>query len=357
MRQIINIRRSMTALVATLILCFASISMAQAQTANDNICDFNGDGKSDWSVVRRPGLVSPLTWYIRHNGEENFIAMDFGLVSRDRIIPADYDGDRKTDIAVWSNTPPAGQLSAYYILNSSTNTMRVVTIGRRLDVPVPADYDGDGKVDPAVFDAPKAGEPAGPAYWRYVGSLNNPNNTITSVHWGMKYGDNLNSKDEPYPGDFDGDGRADFRVQRPVDITQIQTGPAVFYTLTADGNISYNYFGDAEDRVVPGDYDGDGKTDIAVVRGFNIAPSRIVWHIDYTSNRADESLDFGEGSNFRFAQGDYDGDGQDDICFLVNMGDDQLHYAYRPSSNPSEGYRSYPWGLQGDLPAAGYNNR
>jgi hypothetical protein len=173
----------------------------------------------------------------------------------------------------------------------------------------------------------------------------------------MKYGDNVNSKDEPYPGDFDGDGKADFRVQRPIDITLIQEGTAIFYTLTATGNVSTDYFGLADDRIVPGDYDGDGKTDIAVVRGFNISPSQITWYIRYSSGQPDAAIDFGQGSNFRFAQGDYDGDGKDDVAYLVNIDDQQLQFAYRPSSNPAEGYRSYPWGIQGDLPAAGYNNR
>src|SRR4030095_6130865 len=117
--------------------------------------------------------------------------------------------------------------------------------------------------------------------WYYRGSLNNPNGNITYVPFGMRYGDQSDQVDDLYPGDVDGDGKADFRVQRRADISVATSNtPAIFYTLsTSTGQVTYDYFGWASDRTIPGDYDGDGKTDIAIARGFNITPNTTTWYI------------------------------------------------------------------------------
>jgi len=74
----------------------------------------------------------------------------------------------------------------------------------------------------------------------------------------------------PPPGDFDGDGRAEIAVFRP------STG--VWYVR----GVSITTWGGGADIPVAGDYDGDGKTDVAVYR-----PSTGTWFVlrsstDYT---------------------------------------------------------------------------
>jgi hypothetical protein len=64
------------------------------------------------------------------------------------------------------------------------------------------------------------------------------------------------------PGDYDGDGDTDIAVFRPsAGVWFVQGGPTVA-------------FGTNGDIPVPGDYDGDGDTDIAVFR-----PSAGVWFV------------------------------------------------------------------------------
>lgn len=328
----------------------------RAQITSDKIVDFNGDGKTDFAVIRRPGPIGAWTLYSRNNGQENLSITQWGQSPTDLYQPVDYDGDGKDDIAVWRNTT-----GFFYILNSSDGTFRSVFIGGKLgDSAVSADYDGDGKADPAVFIVPTAAQGPGQGNWCYVASMNNPSQQITCTPWGYRYGGQSDQVDDPYPGDFDGDGKADFRVQRRSDVTNTSSNQlAVFYTLTANGQFSVDYFGISSDRIIPGDYDGDGKTDICISRGFNISPGQIQFFIRYTSGLPDEYIDFGRGSNFNFAQGDYDGDGKDDLALLVaadTTAPAQRHFWVRPAANPNQPL-VFQWGQSGDLPLAGYNNR
>jgi hypothetical protein len=356
--------RSLVAFLLTISFLLAGFSNAPAQASvtKDAPVDFNGDGKTDFSIIRSTGFLTPYVWWNQVNGTGEVSTLQFGTRNVHQPVPADYDGDGRDDIAMFAfNGPEAGN---WYIIESSTGTVRIEKFGQSGDNPtVVEDFDGDGRDDLAVFRINRPEQGPGQAYFFYRGSLNNPQGDVTYVPWGMRYGGQSESADDPYTGDFDGDGKADFAVQRHADIAAASSNtPAVFHILTAAGSVSYQYFGWKSDRVLPGDYDGDGKTDFCVARGFNISPGNTTWHIRYSSGISDESVVFGYG--FNFAQGDYDGDGKTDIAyFIVGATNDETGFWYLSSANNRAGVFQR-WGARpsgaagaGDLPAAGYNNR
>jgi hypothetical protein len=125
---------------------------------------------------------------------------------------------------------------------------------------------------------------------------------LTSVTFG------LSATDIPIRGDFDGDGKADVAVYR------METGhPANTYFIlrSSDGAVQSRTFGNIlTDYIVPADFDGDGKTDYAVWRGRGIGTSG-TWYWEQSSDGAARALTFGNSTDLP-VMGDYDGDGKTD---------------------------------------------
>jgi uncharacterized delta-60 repeat protein len=324
--------------------------------------DYDGDGKTDYAIARQYGGIGRWTYWINTSAKGQVASFDFGIFGPDALQPGDYDGDGMTDVAVWRGQAAADGSSpnGYWIVLSSTNQLKFIPFGQNGDVTTMEDYDGDGKDDPSVWRDPQV--VGAQATWFYMGSLNNPNNAITYVPFGTRYGSQGDQVDKTIIGDFDGDGKADFRVDRRLDTTvSTLSTPNIIYTQTAKGAISYDYFGWAGDRVLPGDYDGDGKTDMAITRGFNIAPHATTWFIRYTGGQPDAQFDFGAGALDMFAQGDYDGDGITDPTVYRRAGENNF-YVLRSSDHTVSVFHwgapdPTPGGLGSDYAVAFYNSR
>ncbi len=319
-----------------------NITAGAAPAPQQNIVDFNGDGRTDFAVVRDvgasgSGATNQFRWFVNFNGTATNETFDWGIAT-DTFVPVDFDGDNRSDFAVWravSFGQPSGN-AFFFIFASQTNTVRIVDFGQIGDDPtVVGDYDGDGAADVAVY-RPGFGQPS---TWFYLGSINNPPSSLfTAVQWGQ-------IGDVPAPGDYNGDGRNDFVIQRDAG-----GGQAVFWTLLSNGGISITFFGGPADQIVPGDYDGDGRTDIAILRNLD---GQIGWFHLPSSGGPLVITAFGLSNGDDFpVPGDYDGDGRTDQAIWRFDATQNNNFFINRSGG---GISTFAWGQQGDLPVALYN--
>jgi hypothetical protein len=320
-----------------------SVTSTPVIVNTQHVVDFNGDGKTDWVTVRNTGggPSGQASWFVQENtGAGAGAAYQFPWgISTDFFIPEDYDGDGKTDYAVWRAGAPGA--AAWYILESIGSTVRAENYGQTGDDPtVVGDYNNDNKADLAVY---RAGAAAGdPSFWFYRITANGP---VFARQWGQ-------NGDFPAPGDYDGDGSADFVVQRSVGFA----GQGAFwmnYAAVAPGTLSrYVQFGTSTDVIVPGDYDGDGKTDLALTRG---SAGSILWFIEpSTALGTFDTYNWGLSATDLRTQGDYDGDGKTDIAvWRPNADPTQNFFFVRKSTNGA--LFANEWGQNGDRPVANYN--
>jgi hypothetical protein len=137
------------------------------------------------------------------------------------------------------------------------------------------DFDGDGKYDFCLQRA----NPASPTNGQFV-LRRSMDGGVEYINWGL-------SSDFIIPGDYDGDGRNDFCVRRTVG------GARQHWILHRTGVQAFRVWGVTGDSSVPGDYDGDGKTDLAIWRG-NTDPTQNFFWILNSSNDSVVQQEWGQ---------------------------------------------------------------
>jgi hypothetical protein len=148
------------------------------------------------------------------------------------------------------------------------------------------------------------------------------------------------------PGDYDGDGKFDVAVQRGT----AGNGPATFYLLQSTAGFASIQWGLSNDFVVPGDYDNDAKTDIAVVRDVS---GSFTWYIRLSgSGGALLTVPFGTSATDFTVQNDYDGDGRCDIAVFRDAGGTGTFYVRKTIDGS---LIVQQWGTTADFPVASFD--
>ncbi|MEJ7863364.1 MAG: VCBS repeat-containing protein [Pyrinomonadaceae bacterium] len=343
-----------TLLAVTVFCCAANIVTTNAQVVRKNVpLDFTGDDRTDWATIANftaPAPIgTPLRWKILGNPasatpnaafKRDF---DYGLRG-DIPVPRDYTGDRKTEVAVYRRGTPG----IYYVSQFPTGVggitlERAVPWGQTGDrLGAEGDYDGDGKVDYTVV---RRDPTTGNLTWFILSSSTGTQRAFQfgSVPTGTAF-------IATEGADFNADGRdevvlATFTPSTGAEITfyigDANTGAGVL-------TVPYGDF-DTDFVITPADYTGDGRADIVVARATD---TPITWYIRNTATGATTAFSFGIGDpNFENIdlpiRGDYDGDGRHDIA--VYRPSNQTFYYLRSSNNNTivDGQRH---GDPGDFP-------
>jgi len=263
--------------------------------------DFNGDGKPDLAVGQ---------WVVLGNGDGTFqAAVNYGAgVGPRPVAVGDFNGDGKPDLAV------ADEAGVSVLLGKGDGTFQAPvssglgTFPRSVAV---GDFDGDGRLDLAVATTSHSTNKVSVLLGRGDGTF----------HAAANYGAGTNPCSVAV-GDFNGDGKPDLAVANLGLFGGNYTEGSVSVLLgNGDGTFqpAVNYTpGGNPSYVVAGDFNADGKLDLAVAA--------------YSTNNVSLLLGRGDGTflaaaNFRTASnpsflvvGDFNGDGKPDLATVNYSG-------------------------------------
>ncbi|WP_046367715.1 FG-GAP-like repeat-containing protein [Flavihumibacter petaseus] len=277
-----------------------------------SFCDLDGDGKLDLMIANNNDLVLE-----RNQSSPGFISFDQMQVipaglPRANPVAGDLDGDGRPDIigishdghsfVVFRNTSNIGNITVEKTITQKTGVDRSDPMdGLILDI----DQDGKPEVIVVNYSARTL------SVFR---NLSTPGNIMLDnrIDFGFSY----------YPTgvtarDVDGDGKPDILVSS---ISEGSEGVAVFRNTSVPGAIRFankvDYPANEWPSGIAGaDFDGDGKTDIAVTN-FSSNDISII-----PNNSSSGNINFAPRLNFptgkgpwNFTAGDLNGDGKPDLA-------------------------------------------
>jgi Salmonella virulence plasmid 65kDa B protein/Insecticide toxin TcdB middle/N-terminal region/FG-GAP-like repeat/Domain of unknown function DUF11 len=300
--------------------------------------DFDGDGKSDFALVGGRGSSIILTFLSNGNGSYRQASTPIGPIGdppQYLAVGGDFDGDGRSDFALVGGP----NIFTYISDGRGGFTGYSFTIGTIFLPPqylvLSGDFNGDGKSDIAIV--------GGSSIFTYLSNGNFGTNTgYTSVN--TTIGNlGLPPQAQAATGDFNGDGKTD------IVITQSNSGGNFIYTFLSNGNGTYSGIttsvGDLGQlqafSLMTGDFNGDGKTDLAIARSttlYTFLSNGNGTYVETTQNIP--NLLWGSVNVFGMGA-DFDGDGKTDF---VVFGPNTL-YTYFGNGGPGNLITSITSGL------------
>jgi hypothetical protein len=328
--------------------------------------DWNGDGKTDFAMLGgTPVGQSSQLFVFMSNGDGTFTTtlttlsgMDFGLFSTGNwyTFTGDWNGDGKTDFVMFGGTP-ASQASQLFVFLSNGDgtfsvTMKTLTgwdFGLRSDgnwYTFTGDWNGDGRTDFALVGGVP---PSGAAeLWVF---LSNGDGTFTAseVSTGLDFGRLVDGNWYTLTGDWNGDGQTDFAMlggtpsgQSSQLFTFMSNGNGIFtIALTTLTGWEFALASNANWYTFLGDWNGDGKTDFALVGGVPPSGAAQLWVFlsngdgTFTTTEKSTGFDFGRLSdaNWYPLSGDWNGDARSDFAMLGGTPTSQAAQLFTFKSN------------------------
>lgn len=295
--------------------------------------DYNGDGVSDVLATFDYNNATARIWGFRSDGTSFVPAVLWfsGLsqfdARRSKVLSGDFDGDGRADVAMLYDY---GNATSRIWLFKSTGTAVTPSLAwssglRMFDSSraklASGDFDGDGLDDiTALYDYGTATS----RLWVFKSD----GSTLTpSIVWYSGTGSYDASRAKISGGDYDGDGHDDIAALYDYDKSTSRIwlfksdgaalSPSVAWSSGSGG------FAAGRAAVTSGDYDGDGKTDMAVLYDYGAATARI-WVFRSNGSILAPAVRWSSGTGAfnpgraKITSGDFDGDGKDDVAMLYD---------------------------------------
>ncbi|MGW7002510.1 LamG-like jellyroll fold domain-containing protein [Streptomyces sp. NPDC054933] len=310
--------------------------------------DFNGDGKADIAhLINCGGGHMAITVALADtNGDGGFgpvhLAWDdpsFGPGVK-YMAAGDFNGDGKADLALFYNYTDNNSAHVAVFTLTATSGGGFTAPARIWDSPnfgpntqfmSSGDFNGDGKSDLALFYNYTDNNYQHDAIFTLTAHSNGDGGFATPVTvWDDPlFGPNVKMM---AAGDFNGDGKTDLALY--YNYTDNNYQHDAIFTLTAHSNGDGGFaspskiwddtsFGPNTKYMTTGDFNGDGKTDIALFynytdnNGWDVAIFTMNGTATTTPKSVWSQTNWGPNSEF-LVSGDFNGDGKADLAVYYN---------------------------------------